>query len=148
MLEISVAILTDQEHKQSASDELAEELTSLCQEWGRIRAENASCRSFKSYCSDASASLKYIDCAFVVGVDHTGCAHGSKNLSDHVDWKFPPREFAVHAIRECDGGVEVSSGDTTGIDTKHDSWTVVSITSKSTDFSDCLPSPQQNEIDM
>jgi hypothetical protein len=109
MLEISIAILTDQEHEQSASDELAEELTSLCQEWSRIRAENASCRSFKSYCSDASTSLKYINCAFVVGVDHTGCAHGSKNLSDHVDWKFPPWEFAVHAIRESDGGVEVSS---------------------------------------
>jgi hypothetical protein len=115
------------EDENRRSNNLGEELSSACQEFGRICAEDTRGRVIRVTrdSSDAVTTFEDIDCRFIVSVHDSRGTHATENLSDHVDGKFSPWEFAEDTIGKGNGWVQVSTRFTASVNTKHNSKTMV-----------------------
>lgn len=106
----------DDEHQDCASDELAEDLACLGQEGLGICAEDASACRLAGWNGTDAVTFELVDGVDVVGVHHSGCTESTEELSQEVDGKSLPGEFAEEAEAECDCWIEETSGVTGHVD--------------------------------
>ena len=107
----------DQEHQESASDELGEELTGLGHERRWVGAEDSSTRGRLAHGADAGAALEDVNGRLVIAVNNRRCTHGTEDLSDHVNGEFPPGKLSEDAVGKGDCRVEMGAGNATGVNT-------------------------------
>ena len=112
----------DDKLQDGASDELGEEHAGPGHESSGIGAEDARSGVGSSNSSDAG-SLIGVESGLVVGIDDGGTSHGSKNLRNHVDGEFAPWVASEDAIGEGNSWVEMTTGLSTTVDTKHNGQT-------------------------
>lgn len=112
----------DDKHQHRAGDDFRENLARLGQEGLRIRAEDAGggVVGKPGDRADGAAALELVDGGLVVAVDNGRGAEAAHDLRACVDGELPPREFAVQAIDERDGWVEVSACAAGYVDAEHD----------------------------
>ena len=64
--------------------------------------------------TNSSATLSQVDSTEIVAVNDASSNECTHNLREDEDGYFAPGEVAPSGERDCDGGVDVSTGDTTG----------------------------------
>ena len=106
----------DEEHEESGSNELGEELSSLGHELCWVGAKDTS-GSSRSSDGTHAAALELVDGTLVVSVDDCSSTHGTEDLCQHVAREFPPGKLSEHTVGESDGGIQVSTRNTRSVDT-------------------------------
>lgn len=67
------------------------------------------------------ATFKHINGGYIIAIDDSRGAKRTEELSQRVDRQFAPWELPENAVGESHGRIEVSAGDTGGVDAEHDS---------------------------
>ncbi|KAJ8540730.1 hypothetical protein ON010_g12497 [Phytophthora cinnamomi] len=96
----------DAEHEHGRADELGVEGRVVGDVGARIRGE-AALRRLAVRVDDVQVLVLH-------DVDDEGAAEGAQQLRQHVAGRLPPRQTAVHAVRERDGSVEVGAAHALG----------------------------------
>ncbi|KAJ8577886.1 hypothetical protein ON010_g1317 [Phytophthora cinnamomi] len=96
----------DAEHQHGRADELGVE--------GRVVGDVVARVSGPTALRLLAVRVDDVQVLVLHDVDDEGADEGAQQLRDHVAGRLPPRQAAVHAVRERDGRVEVGAADALG----------------------------------